>query len=136
MISKISKNIEIVTYQNSCHTFDVHINGGYFETNGITIHGVLTPRSKILVKVINNGHHERDNHFVVIPDKINENDKFVLTHKYVDGEYLHNISFANITFNCKVTSVSNGKHLFSMYISSSILNDDIIEIKRIILEEV
>ena len=138
MISKISKNIEIATYQNS--SFDVHINGGYFETNGITIHGVLThgvltPRSRILVKVINNGNHEHDKHFVIIPDKINENDKFVLTHKYLDGEYLHNISFADITFKCKVTPVSNGKHLFSMYISS-ILNDNILEIKRIILEEV
>ena len=134
MISKISKNIEIATYQIR-HTFDVYINGGYFEPNGITIHGVLTPRSKILVKVINNGHHERDNHFVITPDKINENDKFVITHKYLDGEYLHNINFANITFNCKVTSVSNDKHLFSMYISS-ILNDNMLEIKRIILEEV
>lgn len=133
MISKIRKNIEIVTYQNS-HTFDVHINGGYFETNGITIHGVLTPRSKILVKVINNGHHERDKHFVITPDRINENDKFVITHKYLYGGYLHNISFANIIFKCKITQVSNGKHLFSMYINR--FNDNMLEIKRIILEEV
>ena len=45
------------------------------------------------------------------------------------------INVSDITFKCKVTPVSNGKHLFSMYISS-MLNDNILEIKRIILEEV